>query len=369
MGISCRKSHTLDLVPRRSSWQGKISVLKRLEVCYSGVRDSHLARLTDLPALEEINLDSCPISDWSIAHFADNSVVPNLTSLDLADTDLSDVGMVHIAKFKKLKRLSLFYCNLTNSSLRHLSNLTELEVLNLDSREISDAGLFHLLRLAKLKSLDIFSGRITDTGCLHIAKIKTLESLELCGGGITDTGCATLATLENLTSLNLSQNDGITNRGAAALAALSKLKTLNLSNTRVNSVALIHFSDLRNLQSLAIYGCRGMDHPDGNGMLERLQRELPNLKCVRLNCGPDDDGVISTSEEDTDHDEDLDSVSEEQIIFTSPLHNNNNNDNNRTGVASLHYEDGNSDSEMEDAPNINEQDNASTTSSYSDHDY
>jgi Leucine-rich repeat (LRR) protein len=73
-----------------------------------------LARLTDLPALEELNFDSCPIGDWAISHLADNSVVPNLTSLDLADTDLTDLGMVHLAKFKKLRRLSLFYCNITN---------------------------------------------------------------------------------------------------------------------------------------------------------------------------------------------------------------------------------------------------------------
>jgi hypothetical protein len=63
--------------------------LKTLELCYSGVKDAHLAKLVDLPALEEINLDSCPVGDWTIAHLADNNVVPNLTSLDLADTDLT----------------------------------------------------------------------------------------------------------------------------------------------------------------------------------------------------------------------------------------------------------------------------------------
>ena len=30
---------------RRSSWQGKINSLKRLDACYSAVRDSHIARL------------------------------------------------------------------------------------------------------------------------------------------------------------------------------------------------------------------------------------------------------------------------------------------------------------------------------------
>lgn len=64
----------------------------------------------------------------------------NLTSLDLADTDLTDIGMASLPKFKYLVRLSLFYCNITNNGLRHLSQITDLEVLNLDSREIGDEG-------------------------------------------------------------------------------------------------------------------------------------------------------------------------------------------------------------------------------------
>jgi Leucine rich repeat/Leucine Rich repeat len=330
-----------------------------LECCYSGVRDSHLSKWSNLPALQELSLDSCPVSDWSIAHLADNSVVPNLTSLDLADTDLSDHAIRNVTKFKNLKRLSLFFCNITNSSLRHLSTLTSLEVLNLDSREISDTGLVYIVGLP-LKSLDIFSGRITDAGCHHISKIKTLECLELCGGTVTDTGCTTIASsLQNLTSLNLSQNERITNRGAAALAALSKLQSLNLSHTSVNSEALIHFSNLRNLQSLAIYGCRGMDHPDGNGMLERLQSGLPNLKCVRINNGTNDDGVLSTSEEDTDE-EDFD-FDTEQVIFSSAARQG------HAGFAAFQFEEHDSDSAMDDAANIAEDDQSD--SSYSNHDY
>ena len=70
----------------RSSWQGKINSLKSLELCYSDVRDIHLSKLRNLPKLEELNLDSCSVADWGIAHFVDNNVMPNLTTLDLADT-------------------------------------------------------------------------------------------------------------------------------------------------------------------------------------------------------------------------------------------------------------------------------------------
>jgi len=239
-------------------------------------------------------LDSCPIGDSAIGHLADNNVLPNLTSLDLADTELTDLGMAHIPKFPKLVKLSLFYCNISNSGLRHISKLTQLEMLNLDSRDISDEGLRHLRLLQNLKSLDIFSGRITDSGCGHIANIKSLEALELCGGGIGDMGCTLLANLENLTSLNLSQNNRISNRGAAALAVLTKMKSLNLSNTRVNASALRFFSGLRNLQSLALYGCAGVE---SGASLNNLQNGLPNLKCVRIHGAVEDEGMTLSENE------------------------------------------------------------------------
>jgi Leucine-rich repeat (LRR) protein len=264
------------------------------------VKDAHIVKLMNLPCLEELNLDSCLVGDIAIGHLADNEVVPSLVSLDLADTNLTDLGMVKIAKFKKLTRLSLFYCNITNNGLRHISKLTELQVLNLDSRDISDEGLAQLKKLTKLKSLDVFSGRITDAGCVHIAKIK---SLELCGGGIGDLGCSLLASLENLTSLNLSQNDLITNRGAAAVATLTNLKALNLSNTQVDSSALRFFSGLLKLQSLAIYGCRGIDDEH---MLGKLRNGLPNLRCLRLNTSSDEDGMVVATGNETDDEDDVD---------------------------------------------------------------
>lgn len=97
-----------------SSWQGKVNSLKSLELCYAGVRDSHVSNLRSLPMLEELNLDSCIVGDSGIAHLADNNVMPNLTTLDLADTNITDVAMGKIAQFKEMRHLSLFYCNISN---------------------------------------------------------------------------------------------------------------------------------------------------------------------------------------------------------------------------------------------------------------
>lgn len=269
-------------------------------MCYSGVKDGQLTQFLNLPALQQLNLDSCPVGDIAISYLADNQVLPNLLSLDLADTNLTDLGMSKIAKFTNLTRLSLFYCNITNESLLHVSKLSDLEVLNIDSRDVSDDGLRHLRSLTKLRALDIFSGRITDSGCSHLSNITSLESLELCGGGISDLGCSFLASLEKLTHLNLSQNERITNRGAAALAILANLKSLNLSHTRVNASGLRFFSGLRNLQSLALFGCKGVNE---DKVIRNLQNSLPKLKCIRKGNASGFEGMIVVSDDNESCDE------------------------------------------------------------------
>jgi len=72
--------------------------------------------------LEELNLDSCVVGDSGIAHLVDNNVMPNLTTLDLADTNISDVAMAKIAQFKEMRHLSLFYCNISNRGTLSLIN-------------------------------------------------------------------------------------------------------------------------------------------------------------------------------------------------------------------------------------------------------
>jgi Leucine rich repeat/Leucine Rich repeat len=286
MHINSKGLHT-PFADSRTSLQGKIQCLKRLELCYSGVQDAHLAKLSSLPALEELNLDSCPVGDWAMAHLADNNVVPNLKSLDLADTDVSDISMAHVAKFRNLTRLSLFYCNIGNRGLQHICKLTGLEVLNLDSREISDSGLSHLRNLPNLRSLDVFSGRVSDAGCAHISQIKSLEALELCGGGIGDLGCSLISELGNLTSLNISQNERITNRGASSLVSLKNLRALNLSHTRVNAAGQLKLP--KSLESLALLGCLGIDDAKS---VASLQSRMPALKCLRLSQLSEEDGTM-----------------------------------------------------------------------------
>lgn len=129
-------------------------------------------------------------------------------------------------------------------------------------------------------------------------------------------GCTQLAKLDNLTSLNLSQNERITNRGAAALASLSNLRALNLSNTKVTAAALQFLGALSKLQSLALYGCQGVDE---NTSISLLHNELPSLKCLRLNGNKNNDIVSSEEEEDSDEEETIVDQSIASLNSATPL--------------------------------------------------
>ena len=112
-----------------------------------------------------------------------------------------------------------------------------------------------------------------------------------------------------MSSLNLSQNERITNRGAAALASLSNLRALNLSNTKVTSAALTFLSALSKLQSLALYGCQGIND---NSRISVLQNELPSLKCLRLH-GMGETDSINSDVYDSEHSWDEDDSLEIQM--------------------------------------------------------
>ena len=95
------------------------------------------------------------------------------------------------------------------------------------------------------------------------------------------------------------------------MAALTKLKALNLSNTGVTSEALPFFKGLRHLQSLAMYGCNNIQASDE---IEDLQRDLPNLKCMRLSGSFDREGTIGDGESEESN-ENRSTVDDEDISF------------------------------------------------------
>jgi len=133
---------------------------------------------------------------------------------------------------------------------------------------------------------------------------------------VGDLGCSYLAELEGLKTLNLAQNERVTNRGAACLAVLTNLKSLNLSCTAVNSDVLRYFKNLKGLQSVALFGCKGIKE---KSRVIDLEKTLPYLRCVRLSETSREDGVILERSHDSSNLDDMEYFDDSEILSSKAI--------------------------------------------------
>ena len=90
--------------------------------------------------------------------------VPNLISLSLSNTQVSDAGLRHIAGLTNLKLLHLQNTQVSDAGLEHIEGLRNLIFLYLDDTKVSDAGLEQLEKLTNLKMLYLNNTQVTPEG-------------------------------------------------------------------------------------------------------------------------------------------------------------------------------------------------------------
>jgi hypothetical protein len=92
----------------------------------------------------------------------------------------------------------------------------DLESLNLTGTLVTDAGMAHLLALAGLSSLSLSGTAITDASLEVLAHVTTLVELELIDTAVTDAGMAGMGSLAALSVLLL-RGTRVTATGLSAL--------------------------------------------------------------------------------------------------------------------------------------------------------
>jgi len=149
-----------------------------------------------------------------------------LRFLKVTDAELAALGLA------QPKRLLLVRADITDAGLAHLTRTKRLEHLELPYTRVTDAGAVHLADLKSLTVLHLGATQMTDAALPHVARLKGLESLDLSGLPITDDGLQSLAGLTSLTELWL-YGTKITDAGLAHLRNLRKLKVLEVGQTGV----------------------------------------------------------------------------------------------------------------------------------------
>jgi CheY-like chemotaxis protein len=144
-----------------------LGTLRFLSLANTEVTDEGLAHVAQLTDLEELHLDHTAVSDAGIRLLVG---LHRLRILDLKGTQVTDAGLAHLRSLTALQGLYLTRTAVTNEGLRHLAALRDLRILILWETAVSDAGLHHLHGLKRLGELILWSTRVTPKGVAALSK-------------------------------------------------------------------------------------------------------------------------------------------------------------------------------------------------------
>jgi Leucine-rich repeat (LRR) protein len=109
---------------------------------------------------------------------------PNLTALDLSETEIGDGALVEIGKLTKLEDLNLWRSQVTSSGVRFLVNLP-LKRLNLDDTSVGDAAIPHVSQIRSLEFVHLGKTSVTDQGIEGLKELSKIKDLVLTNTGLS----------------------------------------------------------------------------------------------------------------------------------------------------------------------------------------
>ena len=150
-----------------------LGTFQTLNVRNTDVSDVGVQALPDPAAIKHLDLTLTGISDESLKFIGEEC--PNLTSLDLSGTLISDEGLRSLAGLSKLTTLKLTECRLTDRALKHLVKIKSLRKLDLSHTNLRGRSLDGATHVG-LKELRI-SGLVDNSAESTVWKVFPESSL------------------------------------------------------------------------------------------------------------------------------------------------------------------------------------------------
>lgn len=215
------------------------------------VNSDVLAQIGSLARLEHLTLNCCDqITDEGLRHL---SSLVDLQSLGLTDlTVISEVGLRHLSTLTNLESLTLAYNPVTDAMCKEIAehHTEKLQVLDLDASSVgegvmTDVGLAHLAKLSKIRRLKLGfhhqftpAGLVAGLGNLTNLESLSLESVEGCVSGDSLKG---LSKLVHLRKFNVDSCPDFDDEAMSALVHFTALEHLNIAKTMIRR-GLSHLS-------------------------------------------------------------------------------------------------------------------------------
>ncbi len=295
--------------------------LRSLGLAMTNVTDAGVAHLSNLTHLEYLDLWHTGVTDACLLYLKPMRSLKRLNIRveypDPKNPPFTIRGIAQLAEMQSLEHLDLPNFGMTDECLALVSKLQNLRYLWVGCNSnsvLSDAGLEHVAKLKRLEQLQISGTGITDKGMPLIASLTGLIKLGLHSApGVTDDGLVPLKALKSLRILTLPEHCGITLAGLSHLNSLSELRHLHagqldppalgdgvmdvsgltglekITLPDVRDEDLVCLAKLKNLQWLQLSYSKsisdvGMAHLAGLRYMDRLVLAGPNLTDKGLAC-------------------------------------------------------------------------------------
>ena len=253
----------------------RLTTLKWVGLCYSGLTDASLKQLTTLQNIVALDLSETAITDEGCETFTS---FKNLEALDLMGTPISDKGVQTLAKCPNLKTLVICFTKIDNEALKSVGAMKSLENLSIgNNKAINDDGVTKYLRQTNLKWLRLDGCSIRGQCLATLACRKSLKLLDLSNTLIDDASLECISGYENLVSLDLQYDKAVTDIGLANISKNPSIQCLRLEQTGITEASIDLLLAMPNLKAIDIsdapFSMQGKKRLQDAGILK-----LPSLK-------------------------------------------------------------------------------------------
>jgi hypothetical protein len=151
--------------------------LQMLVLWGNPISGAGLSHMRGLRELRRLDLNNTAVTDDQLIYLKE---LTGLENISLANNpQLTGEFLLHVANLPNLKSLVLRGSGITDSSLAHLNGAKNLESLMLDGTKVTDAGLPYLRGLSSLRELDLSQTAVSDAGLPYLRGLSSLRSLDL----------------------------------------------------------------------------------------------------------------------------------------------------------------------------------------------
>lgn len=220
--------------------------------------DEALQWIPKFPKLNRLFLKEGQATDEGLRHVAELSDLETFFAWDAPH--LTDAGVEHLAKLRKLRRIHINGSQIGDGALKVFGGLKNLEDLSLQGNQFTDGGIPHLSHLKSLKSLwiGLSQTKLSEVMVPHLSRLENLEELDLQQIPLTDQGVKELKSLTKIRQLYLYGSPDadltITDTSADVLANFKQLENLGIQNCRMTDDAVRQLAALPKLKSISLEG-------------------------------------------------------------------------------------------------------------------